>query len=108
MLGRAIIDQDIEPLVPVMAPLDVLAQVIVGMVVLEPMDRRELYHRIRCMAPDHGLSERQFDLVLEMLSGRFARGRIRELQARVAVDGQTGAVRARRFPASASDAKATR
>jgi ATP-dependent helicase Lhr and Lhr-like helicase len=95
-LGRAIIDQDIEPLVPVVAPLDVLAQVIVGMVALEPIDRRVLYHRIRCASPFHDLSERQFNLVLEMLSGRYAHGRIRELRARISVDLHTGAVHARK------------
>ncbi|MEJ2640064.1 MAG: DEAD/DEAH box helicase, partial [Desulfosarcinaceae bacterium] len=96
VLGRAIIDQDIEPLDPVIAPLDVLAQVIVGMVALDPVDRRDLYHRLRCMTPYHKLSERQFDLVLEMLSGRCAGSRIRELKARIDVDAYTGAVRARK------------
>jgi ATP-dependent Lhr-like helicase len=95
-MARAITDQDIEPLTPILAPLDVLAQVIVGMVALEAVDRGDLYHRIRCAAPYHGLTERQFNLVLEMLGGRYAHTRLRALKARVAVDPFTGAVKARR------------
>jgi ATP-dependent Lhr-like helicase len=96
VLGRAIEDQDIETLAPVQAPLDVLAQVLVGMVALAEMDRRELFQRIRCAAPYHDLSQRRFDLVLEMLSGRYAHTRVRELQARLSVDLATGMVRARK------------
>ena len=96
VLGRAIVTQDIDPLLPILAPLDVLAQVVVGMVALEPTNRRELYLRIRCAAPYHHLSERQFDLVLNMLTGRYASTRLRELKARVAIDPQTGLVQARR------------
>lgn len=96
VLGRAVIDQDIEPLVPIQAPLDLLAQVIIGMVALEAMDRRELYNRIRCAAPYHALSERQFDLVLHMLTGRYAHTRLRALKARIAVDEITGRVQARK------------
>lgn len=96
VLGRAVIHQEIEPLVPIQAPLDILAQVLVGMVALEAVDRRDLYNQIRCAAPYHGLGERQFELVLDMLTGRYAHTRVRELKARIAVDVPTGKVQARK------------
>lgn len=95
VVARAIGEQDIEPLRPVEAPLDVLAQVILSMVAAEPWELDQLYAALRTSSPYHRLERRQFDLVIDMLAGRYADSRVRELHPRIAVDKVRGTVRAR-------------
>ncbi|MBN2056130.1 DEAD/DEAH box helicase [bacterium] len=95
-LVRAMADQDIESVTPPAAPLDVLAQILVSMTSLETWDRDRLYSFIRTCHSYHGLVRRHFDLVLEMLAGRYAETRIRELQPRIALDALDNTVRARK------------
>ena len=76
----------------VRAPLDVLAQVILSMVVAETWDVEELYGFLRAAWPYRDLPRRHFDLVLEMLAGRYADSRMRELAPRVSVDKVAGTV----------------
>ncbi len=92
---RSVLDQDIEAVRPIAAPLDVLAQVLLSMTVAESWDLDQLYARVRTSAPFHDLKRRQFDLVIDMLAGRFADSRIRELRPRVAIDRIRNTVRAR-------------
>lgn len=87
--------QNIEEVHPIVCPLDVLAQVIVSMVGVEPWKLSDLYAMLRTSYPFHTLSRRQFDLVIEMLEGRYADSRVRELKARVSIDRQTDVVRGR-------------
>jgi ATP-dependent Lhr-like helicase len=96
VLTRAALDGDIEATPPLEGALDVLAQVLVSMVVSETWSIDRLYAAIRASAPYHGLSRRLFDLVLDMLTGRFATVRLRTLRPLVAVDRIDGTVRARR------------
>lgn len=84
--ARAIADQDIEELRPVEAPLDVLAQVILSMTAAERWDIDDLYAFMRTSYPFRNLARRQYDLLLEMLGGRYADTRLRELKARVSLD----------------------
>ena len=79
VVTRAVLDREIEETRPVRAPLDVLAQVILSMVVAETWDVEELYAFLRSAWPYRDLSRRHFDLVLEMLAGRYADSRVREL-----------------------------
>ena len=79
-------DQDIEAVRPIESPLDVLAQVIISMTGFESWDIDELFNFIRTSTPYHPLKRRQFDLVLEMLAGRYADTRLRELKPRVSMD----------------------
>ena len=90
-----VLEQDIEEIRPVQAPLDVLAQVILSMVAAEPWGLDDLFQFLLTAHPYRGLTRRQFDLVLEMLAGRYADSRIRELKPRVTVDKLSGMVRAR-------------
>ncbi|MCP4147474.1 MAG: DEAD/DEAH box helicase, partial [bacterium] len=76
----------IESIEPMEAPLDVLAQILLSMTLLETMDIDELYTEIRSSSPYHNLSRKEFDLVLEMLAGRYADARIRELKPRILLD----------------------
>lgn len=88
-------EQSIEEVRPILCPLDVLAQVILSMTGVEPWRLSDLYGFIRTSYPYHGLSRRQFDLVVEMLEGRYADSRVRELSPRVSVDRDADTIRAR-------------
>ena len=93
--ARAVLDGEIEPVHPVVAPLDLLAQWIVGMVAHEPWRADDLFDFLRASEPYHRLPRRQFDLVVEMLAGRYADARIAELRPRIAFDRLDGTLTAR-------------
>ncbi len=86
VIAEGIMNQDIEAVKPIESPLDVLAQVIISMTGFEPWDIDQLYNFIRTSTPYHHLKRRQFDLVLEMLAGRYADTRVRELKPRISLD----------------------
>ncbi len=90
-----VVAQDIEEARPVLAPLDVLAQLILSMTSIAAWRLDELYGFLRSSFPYHSLTRRQFDLVVEMLEGRFEESRLRELKARVSVDRIDGTIRAK-------------
>lgn len=96
VIARNIAEHDLEPLTPVRAPVDVLAQVLISMVGLEARDVDEVFAELRASAPYHELSRRQFDLVVEMLAGRYADSRVRDLRARVSFDRTDNTLMARR------------
>ncbi len=96
VMARGILDQDMAPIKPIECPLDVLAQIIVSMVGVEMWDIDALYARLKTSAPYHALTRTQFDLVLNMLAGRFADTRIRELQPRVSIDRLDNTITARK------------
>ncbi|HUU68290.1 MAG TPA: DEAD/DEAH box helicase [Planctomycetota bacterium] len=78
--------QDIESIRPISAPLDVLAQVIVSMTATETWELDKLYAFLRTSYPYRDLSRKHFDLVTEMLAGRYADTRLRELRPLVSID----------------------
>ncbi len=96
VLARHLPEQAIEPKKPVHAPLDVLSQVIVAMTGVDTWDVDELYYHLKTCHPYHDLSRRQFDLVLQMLAGKYAMSRLRDLKPRVAIDGINHTVKARK------------
>lgn len=81
-----ITDQEIEELSVPMAPLDVLSQVIIGMTGITEYGRDELYNELRRSYPYRNLIKDHFTLVLDMLLGRYADSRIRELTPRLSWD----------------------
>ncbi len=93
--ARAVAAGDIEPVRPLEAPLDVLAQALVSMVATGAAPADELYAVIRRAAPYRALPRRVFDLVLEALAGRFADARVPELRPLVSLDRLDGTVRGR-------------
>ncbi len=95
VVARAVADGAIEPVVPLSAPLDVLAQVLVSVTATGPWPVEELWNLVRCADPYRDLSRRQFDLVLDMLAGRYASARVRHLRPLVSIDGVDGTVRGR-------------
>ncbi len=94
-VARAVVAQEVEEISPPQAPLDVLAQVMLSMTATETWNIDELFDLVRSSWPYHALSRRDFDRVLDMLAGRYASARLRELEARVVVDRIDGTVRAR-------------
>ena len=94
VLARAVAERDIEPLKPLENSLDALCQCIVSMCAHEAWPVDELFAALRASAPFRRLPREQFDLVLDMLAGRYAGSRVRELKARVALDRIKGTVQA--------------
>ncbi|HIJ56176.1 MAG TPA: DEAD/DEAH box helicase [Deltaproteobacteria bacterium] len=96
VMASGIIDQNIEPLQSVEAPLDVLSQIIVSMTGIETWDLDHLYAQVKTSHPFRRLTRKQFDLVLNMLAGRYADSRIRELKPRISIDRLDNTVEARK------------
>ena len=86
VLSEAIGTHAIEAVKPVKCPLDVLSQIVISMVAMETWDIDELYTHLRTSYPYRFLGHEQFDQVLNMLAGRYADSRIRELKPRVSID----------------------
>ncbi|HTZ51777.1 MAG TPA: DEAD/DEAH box helicase, partial [Spirochaetia bacterium] len=83
VVARCVREQDIDELSPVLCPLDVLAQVVISMTFVETWRAGDLYDSVRASFPFHDLPRRHFDLVLEMLAGRYEETRLRDLSALV-------------------------
>jgi len=96
VLARAVADRDIEPLQLMQGALDVLAQIIVSCCAHQSVSTDQLHALLTRSSPYHELSREQFELVLEMLAGRYAGARIRELKARVHYDRIARTVKAHR------------
>ena len=86
VMARASLDQDIEEVHPIEAPLDLLAQIVLSMVSMEAWNVDELFAFLKTSYPYRALSRKLFDMVLDMLAGRYADSRLRELKARVSLD----------------------
>tara|TARA_R110002072_G_scaffold64_5_gene349 strand:- start:17626 stop:21972 length:4347 start_codon:yes stop_codon:yes gene_type:complete len=86
VLGKAVLEGDIEPISTIECPLDVLAQVIISMTSTRTWDLLDLFHELKRSTPFHGLGQSQFDLMINMLNGRYGDDRIRELRPKVIVD----------------------
>ncbi|MBD3240755.1 MAG: DEAD/DEAH box helicase, partial [Chitinivibrionales bacterium] len=87
VVAKAVNDQTIESVEIPRSPLDMCAQAILGMTLCESWDRDELYRVLRTSYPFHELSRAQYDQVVDMLCGRYADSRIRELKPRLSYDG---------------------
>ena len=85
-LAAAVAERDIEPQRTLENPLDVLAQIIVSMTASEPWPVESLFALLRRSGPYRRLPRAHFDLVLEMLAGRYAGSRVRELKPRIGYD----------------------
>ena len=94
-MAEAALQKEIEEVHPAQAPLDVLAQVILSMTAMDSWDRDALFAALRTVAAYHDLRREHYELVLEMLSGRYAQTRIRDLNPRIRVDPVTNEIVAR-------------
>ena len=95
VVARAVLDASIEEVRPVCGALDVLAQIIVSMTAAEPWHPDALFSLLRSSDPYHHLPRTHFDLVLDMLTGRYASARIRELRPLISHDLVADLLRAR-------------
>lgn len=93
--ARAALDGAIEETRPIAGPLDVLAQLVVSMTGTAQWRLEDLFEQIRTSWPYRNLPRAQFDLVVNMLAGRYEDSRLRALQPLVSVDRVDGTVAAR-------------
>ncbi len=94
VLARALEERDIEPLTPLTGCLDVLAQIIISITAQTEWPVDDLHALLRRAAPYRNLGRDQFDLVIEMLAGRYAGSRVRELKPRISYDRIHGTIKA--------------
>ncbi|MHB8844841.1 MAG: DEAD/DEAH box helicase [Nitrospirota bacterium] len=86
VMARMVLDQEIEEVRLVEAPLDVLAQVILSMTAMERWDIDGLYGFVKTSYPFRNLPRRHYDILIDMLAGRYADTRLRALKPRVSLD----------------------
>lgn len=91
VIVRCIRTQSVEPLVVPEGPLDVLAQTLLSALCARPSTAEELFSLVCRAWPYRNLHRRAFDLVVDMLAGRYAGSRIPELKPRIEIDPGTGA-----------------
>ncbi len=82
-LANATRQRDLEPLQPLVGALDMLAQIIVSSCAGDIWRAEDLFQLLRQSAPYHELPREHFNLVLDLLAGRYAGARVRELQPRI-------------------------
>ena len=90
---QCVLERSLEEVRIPRAPLDVLAQVVLAMCLERSRPADELYAIVRTCSAYHELERRSFDLVIDMLTGRYADRRIRELRPRLVRDGAGGELR---------------
>ena len=86
VIARAVQEADIEPVAILEEPLDLLAQTLVSMVAQEEWHVDDAYEVVTRASPYRNLTRRLFDLVVEMLTGKYERTRIRDLKPRLIFD----------------------
>ncbi|MCY4130995.1 MAG: DEAD/DEAH box helicase [Gammaproteobacteria bacterium] len=86
VIAKAVEEADIEPVSILEEPLDLLAQTLVSMVATDDWHVDDIFEVITRAAPYRNLSRRLFDLVVEMLTGKYERTRLRDLRPRIALD----------------------
>ena len=99
--ARGVEERAVEEQRPVSCPLDVLAQVLLQLALesdlgeTAPRSVDELYDIVLSFPPFEALARPLFDSVVEMLAGRYAGARLRELEPRISLDRASGLVKAR-------------
>ncbi|HTH13510.1 MAG TPA: DEAD/DEAH box helicase, partial [Spirochaetia bacterium] len=83
VIARCIQRQQVEPLHVPESPLDVLAQALLSELCPHPSTASRLFDLVRRSWPYHQLHREAFDLVLDLLAGRYAGTRIAELKPRI-------------------------
>ncbi len=95
VLADRMLHGDVEPTTVPRNPLDVLAQQLVAMVVVQDRTADELYDLARGAMPYAELSRSVFEATLDMLAGRYPSDLFAELRPRVNWDRVEGVVEAR-------------
>lgn len=95
VIGKSMLERDIEEIHPVENPLDLLAQIVVSTSAVEEWDADRLYGFLQSSAPFFTLNRRDYDLVLAMLSGQYASKRLRHIRPLISYDKIDNTIRAR-------------
>ena len=82
-LAGAVRSREIEEVHPVANPLDLLAQTILALCVESPRNIDTLYDELRSFPSFENLSRLSYEGVVEMLAGRYAEARLRDLKPRL-------------------------
>ncbi|GHU02379.1 DEAD/DEAH box helicase [Spirochaetia bacterium] len=93
-LSCAVEDREIEEILPIENPLDVLSQIILALCAEEPRNENELYAILQGFYPFKTLTNAAYRGVLGMLTGRFEDTRLRDLKPRLYRDAETGEISA--------------
>lgn len=96
VLGKAVLDGDIEPVKTISCPLDVLAQIVISMASTQVWRLDDLFFELKRSTAFQPLHREQFDLLINMLNGRYGENRIRELRPKVIIDPVHQTVESRR------------
>jgi ATP-dependent Lhr-like helicase len=91
VIARCIRDQSVEPVAVPEGALDVLAQTLLSALCARPATGDQLYALVTRAWPFRALARQGFDLVLDLLAGRYAGSRLAELKPRIEQDPATGA-----------------
>jgi len=99
-VARGVAERAVEDTRPLSCPLDVLAQVLLELVLEGEFSgevRRSadaLYDIVLSFPPFERLPRSLFESTLQMLAGKYAGSRLRELEPRIAIDAASGTVAA--------------
>ncbi len=96
VLAKSVMARAIEPVRTIANPLDVLGQVIISMTGTDTWDLDELFNELRCSTPYNTLTRQAFDLVINMLLGRYAEHHIHDLKPRIRLDRENNTAEARK------------
>ena len=86
IIAREVGCRNVEPITPPSAPLDVLAQVVLSMCAMSTWQVDDLFDQLRSTTSYHDLSRQMFDLVVDMLAGKYAGVRVDTLRPRLVFD----------------------
>lgn len=93
---EAILAGEVEEVAPPERPLDVLSQTLISMAVTGALHIDQAFSTLRSVYAYRDLTREELELVVEMLSGKYADTRIRELKARIRFDRASGMIEARK------------
>ena len=96
VLAKAVTERSLEPIKTVNTPLDVLGQIVVSMAGTENWDLDDLFMELRRPTAFYRLTRKEFDLVINMLLGRYFDHHIRELRPKIRIDRTNNRIEARK------------
>jgi ATP-dependent Lhr-like helicase len=97
VMAASLENRDVEPISPPENPLDAAAQVILSMTAVNPMRLDDVFDALRAADPYASFSRKLFDMVIDMLAGKYQGTRLVALRPLLAVDRIDGRAKALPF-----------